>query len=88
MNSHPPKRPPSEHIPNPLLEESLRKCPYSHIGHQEEPKDGMSSDAVEGEPIHLEANPIFFPSMATLDVLFEPIFQHILDPNESSYALS
>jgi hypothetical protein len=32
VNSRPRKRPPSEHIPNPLKIESLRKCPYSHIG--------------------------------------------------------
>ena len=48
----------------------------------------MSSDAIEGEPSHLEANPIFSPSIATLDVLFEPISQPILDPNDPSYALS
>jgi hypothetical protein len=70
------------------MEKSLRKCPYSRIGHREEPKDGMSSDAVEGEPIHLEAKPIFSSSMPTLDVLSEPIFQSILDPDESSYALT
>jgi hypothetical protein len=48
----------------------------------------MSSDAIEGELSHLEANPIFSPSMPTLDDLFEPIFQPILDPNDLSYALS
>jgi hypothetical protein len=48
MKSHPHKRPPSEHISNPLMEESLRKRPYPHIGHQKEFKDGMSSDAIEG----------------------------------------
>jgi len=48
----------------------------------------MSSDAIEGEPSHLEANPIFSPSMPTLDVLFEPISQPILNPDEPSYALS
>ena len=48
----------------------------------------MSSDAIEGEPSHLEDNPIFSPSIPTLDVLFEPISQHILDPDDPSYALS
>jgi hypothetical protein len=47
----------------------------------------MSSDAIEGEPSHLEANPIFSSSMPTLDVLFEPISQPILDPDDLSYAL-
>ena len=45
----------------------------------------MSSDAVEGEPSHLEATPILSPSMPTLDVLFEPISQPILDPDDLSY---
>ena len=44
----------------------------------------MSSDAIEGGPSHLEAIPILSPSMPTLDVSFKPI----LDPNDSSYALS
>ena len=44
----------------------------------------MSCDAIEGELNHLEANPIFSPSIPTLDVLFEPI----LDPDDPSYALS
>jgi hypothetical protein len=48
----------------------------------------MLSDAIEGELSHLEAIPILSPSMSTLDVLFEPIFQLILDPNDPSYALS
>ena len=48
----------------------------------------MSSDAIEGEPIHLEANPIFSPSMTTLDVLSEPISKPILDPDDPFYALS
>jgi hypothetical protein len=68
------KRPPSEYNPTPLKEESHKKCPYSHIGHQEEFKDDISSDAIEGEPSHLEVNPTFPPSMSTLDVLSEPIF--------------
>jgi hypothetical protein len=84
MKSHPHKRPPSEDIPNPLMEESLRKRPYPHIGHREEFKDGMSSDTIEGDPRHLDVNHIFSPSMPTLDVLSEPI----LNLNESSYTLS
>jgi hypothetical protein len=51
-------------------------------------KDGMSSDAIEGEQSHLESTPIFSLSMPTLDMKFEPIFKPILDPYESSYALS
>ena len=39
----------------------------------------MSSDAIEGEPRHLEATPILSPSMTTLDVLSEPISQPILN---------
>jgi hypothetical protein len=68
---------------------SLRMHPYSHIGHLEEFKDGMFSDAIEGEPSYLEEiTPTFSPSIPTLDVSFEPIFQPILDPNKSSYAFS
>jgi hypothetical protein len=86
LNSH--KRPLSEYNSNPLKKGSLRKRPYSHVGHWKEFKDGISSDAIEGELSHLEAIPILSPSMSTLDVLFEPIFQLILDPNDPSYALS
>jgi hypothetical protein len=70
------------------MEESLRKCPYPHIGYQKEFKDGMSSDAIDGEPSHLEVNHTFSPSMPTIDVLSEPIFQPILNPDKSSYTLS
>ena len=52
--------------------------------HLEKLKGGMSSDAIEGELSHLEANPIFSPSIPTLDVSSKPI----LDPNGPSYALS
>jgi hypothetical protein len=79
INSHPHKRPPSEHNQNPLTEESLRKRPYSYIGHWEEPKDGLSNDAV-GEQSYLEDNLIFSPSMLRLDDLSKPIFKLILDP--------
>jgi len=47
-------------------------------------KDGKSSDAIVGEQNHLEDNPIFSPSMPTLDDFYEPI----LDPIESYGALS
>jgi hypothetical protein len=73
---------------NPLKKGSLRKCPYSHIGHWGEFKDGISSDAIEGEPSPLEDTSILSPSMPTLEVLFEPFFQPILDPDDPSYALS
>jgi hypothetical protein len=43
----------------------------------------MSSNAIEGKPSHLEANPIFSPSMRTLDDLSKPIF----DPDDPPYAL-
>jgi hypothetical protein len=36
------------------MEESLRNRPYSHVGHQDEFKDDMFSDTIEGEPSHLE----------------------------------
>ena len=81
------KRPSREHISNPLKEESFRKPPYSHVGHQEEFKDDMSSEPI-GEPSHLEAIPILSPSMPTLDVLSEPISKPILDPDDPFYALS
>ena len=55
--------------------------------HLEKLKGGMSSDAIGGLS-HLEANPIFSPSIPTLDILFEPISQPILDPDDPSYALS
>ena len=81
LNSH--KRPSSEYNSNPPKNGSLRKRPYSHIAHWEEFKDSLSSEPIEGEPSHL-ANSIFSPSMAILDVSFEPI----LDPDDPSYALS
>jgi hypothetical protein len=64
----------SEYNSKLLKKGSLRKCPYPHLVHQKEFKDGMSSSAIEGELSHLEVNPIFSPSMPTLDVLSEPIF--------------
>ena len=88
LNSHLHKKPLSEYNSNHLKNRPLRKCPYSHIGHWEDFKDGMSSEPIEGEPSHLEAIPIFFPSIPTLDVLSKPISQPILDPDDSSYALS
>jgi len=78
------KRPSSDYNSNPLNKGSLRKRPYSHVGHWEEFKDGMSSEPIEGEPSHLEEIPIFSPYMPTLDVSFK----FILDPDDSSYALS
>ena len=79
------KRPSTEY--NPLKKRSLRKRPYSHVGHWEELKGDMSSDAIEGELSNL-ANAIFSPSMPTLDVSSEPIFKPIVDPDESPYDLS
>ena len=88
LNSHLHKRPSSEYNSNSLKMGSLKKRPYSHMGHWEEFKDGISSNAIEGELSHLEAIPILSRSMSTLDVSFEPTFQPILDPNDPSYALS
>jgi hypothetical protein len=82
------KGPSSDYNSNPLKKGSLRKCPYSHIGYSEEFKDGMSSDAIEGEPSPFEDTSILSPSMATLKVLSKPFFQSIIDPNDPSYALS
>jgi hypothetical protein len=81
------KRRSSEYNSNSLKKGSHRKRPYSHVGNWEEFKGGMSSDDIEGGLSHL-ANSIFSPSMTTLDVLSEPIFQPILDSNDPSYALS
>jgi len=47
----------------------------------------MPSDAIEGEPSHVEINSIFSHSMPKLNV-FEPISKPILDPNKSFYAPS
>ena len=58
ISSHLHKRPLSEYNSNPLKKGPLRKCPYSHIGHWEEFKDGISSNAIEGELSPLEAIPI------------------------------
>ena len=88
INSHLHKRPSSEYNSNPLKKRPLRKHPYSHIGHWEEFKDGMSSEPIEGEPSHLEAIPIFSPSIPTLDVLSESFSQPILEPDDPFYALS
>ena len=49
------KRPLREYNLIPLKKGSLRMCPYSHVGHWEEFKDGMSSEPIEREPSHLEA---------------------------------
>ena len=56
--------------------------------HWEEFKDGISSDAIEGEPSHSKATLILSPSMPTLDVLSKPISKPILDPDNPYYALS
>jgi hypothetical protein len=77
----------SEYNSNHLKKVSFRKCPYSHVGHWKEFKDDMSGEPIEGEPSHLEAIPIFSPSMPTLDISSEPISKLILDPNDSLYAL-
>jgi hypothetical protein len=82
------KRPSSEY--NPLKKGSIRKHSKSNSSreHLNKLKGGMSSDATEREPSHLETNPIFFPSMLTTDISSESIFKTILDPDKSPYALS
>jgi len=50
-------------------------------------KDGKSSDAIVREQNHLEYNPIFSPSMPTIDDFYEPTIESILDSNESSNVL-
>jgi hypothetical protein len=76
------KRPSSEYNSNPLKKGSLKKHIKSNSfgGHLEKLKGGMSSDAIEGGPSHLEAN-----SMPTLDVSYEPISKPILDLDDSPY---
>ena len=63
LNFHLHKRPSSEYNSNPLKKESLRKRLKSNPfrGYLEKFKGGMSSDAIEGEPSHLEAIPILSP---------------------------
>jgi hypothetical protein len=83
------KRPFSTYSLNLLKKGSLRKLLKSNPfeGRLERLKDGMSSDAIEGERNHLESTPIISPSMPSLDVKFEPIFKPILGPYDSPYAL-
>jgi len=50
LNFHLHKRPSSKYNSNPLKKGSIKKHPYSHMGHWKEFKDGISSDAIEGEP--------------------------------------
>ena len=73
LNSHLHKRPSSEYNSNPLKNGSLGKRPYTHLGYWDEFEDGMSSNAIEGEPSQLEANPILSSSMLTLDILSKSI---------------
>jgi hypothetical protein len=48
----------------------------------------MSSGTIEGELSPSEDTSILSSSMPTLEVLFEPFFQPILDLDDPSYALS
>jgi hypothetical protein len=70
---------------------SWKKCrqlPFPPKRHWEKCKDGMSSDAIEGEPSHIGINSIFSPSMPALNTSSKPISKSILDPDDPSYALS
>jgi hypothetical protein len=64
------------------------QLPFPPRGHWEKCKDGMPSDAIEGELSHLGVNYIFSLSMPTLEVSPELISQPILNPDDPSYALS
>jgi len=66
----------------------FRQLPFPPKRLLKEYKDGMSSDAIEGEPSHLGINSIFSPSMPIINDTSKPIFKPILDANESSYVLS
>jgi hypothetical protein len=68
------KRPLSEYNSNPLQKGSLIECPYSQW---EEFEDGMSNDAIEGQPCHTE-NPIGCPIMFIDDTNSGPISKPIL----------
>jgi hypothetical protein len=80
------KRPFSTYSLNLLKKRSLWKFfklnPFE--GHLERLKDGMSSDAIEGEQSHQKSTTILSLSMPPLDMKFEPI----VDPYDSSYVLS
>ena len=59
LNSHLHKRHSREYNSNPFKKASLRKRPYSHVGCWEEFKDGMTSDAIEGELSHSYPLPFY-----------------------------
>jgi hypothetical protein len=69
------KRPSREYNSNPHEKGSLRKYLHSHW---KEFKDGMSSNAIEGE-LSLKENPIYCPYMLTDDINHGPISKPILD---------
>ena len=75
------KRPSSEYNSNPQKKQSLKICPYSQ---SEEFKDGMSSDAIEGQLSHIE-NHIHCPIMLTADINSRHIYKPSLDIEYSSY---
>ena len=68
------------------LRKHLKSNPFDR--HLKSLKDGILSDAIEGERSHLEDNLIFYHTMPTFDDSFEPIFKPILEPNNFYYALS
>jgi len=63
------------------LRKHLKSNPFD--GHLERLKDGVLSDAIEGEQSHLEDN-----LMPTFDDSFDPFYKPILEPNNFYYALS
>jgi hypothetical protein len=76
------KRPSSEYNSNPLQKGSLIKCPYSQW---EEFEDGMSNDAIEGQPCHME-NLICYPIMFIDDTNSRPISKPIPVFEDPPYA--
>jgi hypothetical protein len=80
------KRSFSTYTLNLLKKRSLRKrlTPNPYEGHLERLKDGIPSDAIEGEQSHMETTFIFSPFVPTSYIEYEPI----LDPYDSFYALS
>ena len=50
-------------------------------------KDGKSSDAIVGEQNHLEDNPIFSPSMPTLDDFYKPLNPSLTQMNPLMFFL-
>jgi hypothetical protein len=55
------------------------------VGQQEKSKDGITSEAIEGETSHLEIIPTLSSFVPTTNIYFEPIFKPNLDPDDPPY---